>query len=224
MFSKTRTKLKEKEKKMEANADYDDTRQQGRPHALESLLQKITTKQLNQSILRFPFYFEFSIFDNERKGDSGHNKAIIGWVGRGEAWRVGGGGMSGRCASSLGGGGGRHGEGEEGLAGVDAANVRLEVVLEVGAVRAVWAVEGARIGVGVQVATQLPPAQERLVAHVTHKAVPAASTVRSDRAGNGRGGGSGGGGRRTHKVVQDTTGRSDAAAVSSLMQNHQQRG
>lgn len=67
-----------------------------------------------------------------------------------------------------------HPEGER-LARVDGADVGLEVVLEVGAVRAVGAAEGARVGVGVQVAPQLPAAQERLGAGAAHEAVAAAA-------------------------------------------------
>lgn len=48
----------------------------------------------------------------------------------------------------------------ERFARMDAANMGLEVVLEVGAVRAIRTVEGSGISMGVQVAPQFPPTQE----------------------------------------------------------------
>lgn len=112
---------------------------------------------------------------------------------------------------------------------MDAADVCLEVVLEVGALGAVRAVEGALVGVGVQVAAQLPAAEEGLEAHIAHEvAAAAASTLRGGSCGGlGDGGGGGDGGDwgrgESHKAVESATRRGDTT-TGPLMEAQQQRG
>lgn len=95
-------------------------------------------------------------------------------------------------------------------------------MLEVGALGAVRAVERALVGVGVQVAAQLPAAQEGLEAYITHEAAAAASTLGGTRPCGGGGGGglgdsdSGGGRGQSHKAVEAATRRGDAT-TSPLM-------